>query len=31
MVKELAFYDLRFLSYDQKTAIFSHFLKNGQK
>jgi len=26
MVKELACYDLRFLSYGQKTAIFGNFL-----
>ena len=31
MVKELALYDLRFLSYGQKTPIFGHFWKNCQK
>ena len=30
MVKESALYDLRFLSYGQKTAIFGNFFKNGQ-
>ena len=28
MVKELALYDLRFLSYGQKPAIFGYFFKN---
>jgi len=31
MVKELALYDLQFLSYGRKTGIFGHFFKNGQK
>ena len=31
MVKELALYDLRSLSYGKKIAIFGIFFKNGQK